>query len=51
MAPLGHVDLTKRYDTSRPIKRRLTVYGTSRPHGVNKNAKTFKKQQQKPKRK
>ena len=24
-----------------PSKRELTVYGTSRPHGVSKNAKTF----------
>ena len=51
MAPLGHVGLTKSYRTSRPIKRQLTVYDTSRPRGVNKNAKTFKKQKQKPKRK
>ena len=36
---------------SRPMKRGLTVYGTSRPRGVNKNAKTFRKQKQKQKRK
>ena len=30
-----------------PSKRELTVYGTSRPRGVNKNAKTFRKQKQK----
>ena len=51
MAPLGHVGLTKTLVTSRPIKRQLTVYGTSRPRGVNKNAKNFKKQKQKSKRK
>ena len=52
MAPLGQVDLTKTqkcYDTSRPIKRQLTVYGTIRQRGANKNAKTCKKQSQKPK--
>ena len=37
--------------TSRPIKRQLTVYNTSRPRGVNKNEKTFRKQKQKPKQK
>ena len=36
----------KRYGTSRPIKRQLTVYGTSRPGGINKNAETFRKQKQ-----
>ena len=36
----------KCYDTSRPIKRQLTVYGTYRPCGVSKNAKTFRKQKQ-----
>ena len=25
----------------------LTIYGTTRPRGVNKNAKTFRKQKQK----
>ena len=30
----------KCYGTPRPSKRELTVYGTSRPRGVKKNAKT-----------
>ena len=47
MAPLGHADLAKTLGTSRPIKRQLTVYCTSRPRGVNKNRKTFRKEQQK----
>ena len=51
MAPLGHAESAKRYGTYRPIKRQLTVYGTSRPRGINKNAKTFRKQKQKQKRK
>ena len=38
MSPLGHVDLTNLCGTSGPMKRQLTVYGTSRPRGVNKNA-------------
>ena len=36
---------------SRPIKRKLTVHGTSRLRGVNKNAKTFRKKKQKRKQK
>ena len=32
-------------------KRELIVYDTSRPCGVNKNAKTFRKQKQEQKRK
>ena len=47
MAPLGHVEVQKRYATSKPIKTQMTVYGTSRSRGVNKSAKTFKKQKQK----
>ena len=55
------------YGTSRPSKRELTVHGTSRPRGVNKNAmallgqsrpggvnknvKAFRNQKQKQKRK
>ena len=40
MAPLGHVEnlQSKCYGTSRPSKRELTIYGTSRPRGFNKNA-------------
>ena len=29
------------YGTSRPIKRELTIYGTSKPRGVEKNAIAF----------
>ena len=57
MTPLGHMELTKmlRYFLGQHAMalldqiRELTVYGTSRPRAVNKNAKTFRKQKQKQK--
>ena len=46
MALLDHEQTRKPkfYGTSKPSKRQLTVYGTSRSRAVNKNAKTFEKQ-------
>ena len=41
MAPLGHVEISQMkmlWHFSRPSKRELTVYGTLRPRGFNKNA-------------
>ena len=57
MTPLGHVELTKmlKYFLGQNAMallgqvRELTVYVTSRSRGVNKNAKTFRKQKQKQK--
>ena len=51
MAPLGHVELTKRCGTSTPIKRQLTIHGTSKPGGVKKTQKNFRKSKQNQKRK
>ena len=36
---LGHISQQKRYATSRPIKRQLSVYGTSKSRRVNKMQK------------
>ena len=43
MAPLGHMQIHKRkyHGTFWPIKRQLTVYGTSRPLGINKKRNNF----------
>ena len=38
------IDKRKCYRTSRPIKRQLTLYATSRPHGVKKNAMAIRSQ-------